>query len=152
MVHPARFLIERGGPRVKMNNSSSDTLSWIQERIKTEEINKYLDNSTDFINEDKIFNDLTSSANPDPKQIKDILQKSLAVESLSLKETALLLNVSDPAMLEKMKETAVKVKKKVYDNRIVTFAPLYLGNKCVNSCLYCGFNMDYLYFFEEVFE
>jgi len=27
----------------------------------------------------------------------------------------------------------------VYDNRIVTFAPLYLGNLCVNECAYCGF-------------
>jgi 2-iminoacetate synthase len=30
----------------------------------------------------------------------------------------------------------------VYDNRVVTFAPLYCGSKCVNSCLYCGFRCE----------
>jgi 2-iminoacetate synthase len=38
-----------------------------------------------------------------------------------------------------MQQAALSIKKKVYDNRIVTFAPLYLGNFCVNDCLYCGF-------------
>ena len=27
----------------------------------------------------------------------------------------------------------------MYDNRVVTFAPLYCGNRCVNNCAYCGF-------------
>ena len=47
--------------------------------------------------------------------------------------------MSDRDILEEMKQTAAQVKKKVYDNRIVTFAPLYLGNLCVNDCVYCGF-------------
>ncbi|GFP33178.1 2-iminoacetate synthase, partial [Candidatus Hakubella thermalkaliphila] len=34
------------------------------------------------------------------------------------------------------------MKRKVYDNRIVTFAPLYMSNLCVNNCLYCGFRKD----------
>jgi 2-iminoacetate synthase len=41
-----------------------------------------------------------------------------------------------------MFEAAGKVKKKVYDNRIVTFAPLYCSNLCVNGCRYCGFKED----------
>ena len=41
-----------------------------------------------------------------------------------------------------MYEMAGKVKKKVYDNRIVTFAPLYCSNLCINNCLYCGFRSD----------
>ena len=76
---------------------------------------------------------------PDPGKIKDILQKSLQIETLTPQETACLLNVSDRNLLEEMKQTAAQVKKKVYDNRIVTFAPLYLGNLCVNDCVYCGF-------------
>ena len=51
----------------------------------------------------------------------------------------MLLNVDDPNLLAEMEQTAAKVKTKVYDNRIVTFAPLYLGNHCVNNCVYCGF-------------
>ncbi|MGM0408795.1 MAG: [FeFe] hydrogenase H-cluster radical SAM maturase HydG, partial [Bacteroidota bacterium] len=31
------------------------------------------------------------------------------------------------------------LKEKVYGNRIVLFAPLYIGNKCTNNCKYCGF-------------
>ena len=38
-----------------------------------------------------------------------------------------------------MRATALEVKKKVYDNRIVTFAPLYMSTYCVNDCVYCGF-------------
>jgi 2-iminoacetate synthase len=30
----------------------------------------------------------------------------------------------------------------VYDNRIVTFAPLYMSTLCVNNCAYCGFRKD----------
>ncbi|MCU0917691.1 MAG: [FeFe] hydrogenase H-cluster radical SAM maturase HydG, partial [Planctomycetes bacterium] len=52
---------------------------------------------------------------------------------------ACLLHVEDPAPLAEMRQTAAAVKLKVYDNRIVTFAPLYLSNLCVNDCLYCGF-------------
>ena len=38
-----------------------------------------------------------------------------------------------------MRQAAAAVKTKVYDNRIVTFAPLYVSNLCVNDCVYCGF-------------
>jgi 2-iminoacetate synthase len=34
------------------------------------------------------------------------------------------------------------LKKTVYGNRIVLFAPLYIGNKCTNPCRYCGFRVD----------
>ena len=41
-----------------------------------------------------------------------------------------------------MRAAALKIKLKVYDNRIVTFAPLYMGNYCVNNCAYCGFKYE----------
>ena len=31
------------------------------------------------------------------------------------------------------------MKRDVYGNRIVLFAPLYVGNSCVNDCIYCAF-------------
>ncbi len=34
---------------------------------------------------------------------------------------------------------ARELKQRVYGNRIALFAPLYLGNMCVNNCAYCGF-------------
>jgi len=63
----------------------------------------------------------------------------LEINTLSFEDTAFLLNISDYGLEEEMQAVAQKVKKKVYDNRIVTFAPLYLSNSCVNNCLYCGF-------------
>jgi 2-iminoacetate synthase len=41
--------------------------------------------------------------------------------------------------VEEIKQGARDLKEKVYGNRIVLFAPLYVGNKCTNNCLYCGF-------------
>jgi len=48
----------------------------------------------------------------------------------------------DPELLAEMGEAGLKNKKFVYDNRIVTFAPLYMSNLCVNGCLYCGFRKE----------
>lgn len=110
--------------------------------IQQQEIDKYLDHGNDFINEGRINDFLANTQGPDAKELKDILEKSLAVKTLTPKEVVMLMNVKDPRMLEEMKATALKVKKKVYDNRIVTFAPLYLGNFCVNNCAYCGLKSD----------
>ncbi|MDO9464991.1 MAG: [FeFe] hydrogenase H-cluster radical SAM maturase HydG [bacterium] len=119
-----------------------DTKSWIDNRIKRNEITKYMDGDKDFINDEEITEKLENNKCVDKKKIRDILDKSMAVETLTPEETAVLLNVDDKDTLEEMASTATKIKKKVYDNRIVTFAPLYLGNLCVNSCLYCGFRKE----------
>jgi 2-iminoacetate synthase len=75
-------------------------------------------------------------------EIHDVLAKSLAKTRLSLDEMAALLSVTDPMLQEEMFAAARDLKKTVYGNRIVLFAPLYIGNKCTNSCLYCGFRTD----------
>jgi len=116
---------------------------WIKERINPDEINKYLPSSgKDFIDDNLISRILEKNKHPDRQMIRDILAKSLSVETLTLDETAVLLNISDKQLREEMRDTALKVKLKVYDKRIVTFAPLYMGNKCVNNCLYCGFRKE----------
>ena len=48
------------------------------------------------------------------------------------------MRVRDPELWAEMRAAAGDIKRKVYDNRIVTFAPLYCSSKCVNNCLYCG--------------
>ena len=35
---------------------------------------------------------------------------------------------------------AKQIKEKIYGNRIVMFAPLYLSNYCINSCVYCPYH------------
>ena len=34
---------------------------------------------------------------------------------------------------------AHQVKENIYGKRLVLFAPIYTGNKCVNNCVYCAF-------------
>lgn len=120
-------------------NKKQDVETWLRNRIKREQITKYLDKGRCFIDSDRIAEQLRANCAPDSARVKDILQKSLAVETLTPSEAACLLNVEDAEILAEMEQMAGQVKKKVYDNRIVTFAPLYLSNLCVNDCLYCGF-------------
>jgi 2-iminoacetate synthase len=41
--------------------------------------------------------------------------------------------------LEQIFDAARQLKRDVYGNRIVLFAPLYVGNDCTNDCSYCAF-------------
>ena len=75
-------------------------------------------------------------------EVEEILAKSLAKERLELSEMAALLSVTDPDAQEELFAAARELKRTVYGNRIVLFAPLYIGNKCSNSCLYCGFRAE----------
>ncbi|MCD6228096.1 MAG: [FeFe] hydrogenase H-cluster radical SAM maturase HydG [Candidatus Omnitrophica bacterium] len=110
--------------------------------IKEKEIFPYLKNGRDFIDDEKIEKLLEKNQNPPKEKIKDIIQKSLSIQRLEPDETAALLNVEDEQLWEEIFQAAGKIKKKVYDNRIVTFAPLYCSNFCLNSCLYCGFRKE----------
>ncbi len=115
---------------------------WIAQVVRQEEIDKYLVNGKDFVDEREIVRELEETRGPDVGMVRDILQKSLDIKLLTPRETAVLLNVEDPELLEEMKGVALEVKKRVYDNRIVFFAPLYCSNVCVNRCVYCGFRSD----------
>lgn len=125
-----------------MEKSMNSVTAWAKKVVKQEEIDKYLIGGKDFIDERKIFRQLEKNKNPDKQRIRDILQKSLSIERLNPDETAALLDVEDEDLLQEMYETALEVKRRVYDNRIVFFAPLYCSNLCVNSCLYCGFRKE----------
>lgn len=96
------------------------------------------DNCVDFIDDDKI-NNILKNTKEDPKRVEEIIQKSLAKEALEVEETAALLNAESPELVEKIFETARQLKRDVYGNRIVIFAPLYIGNHCINDCKYCAF-------------
>ena len=123
-------------------NSKLSPAEYTKTVIKQDQIDKYLDNGKDFIDDAAIFAELEKQQNPDNIKVRDIIDKSLSMNTLSAAETATLLNVDDPEMLLEMGEAGLKNKKFVYDNRIVTFAPLYMSNLCVNGCLYCGFRKE----------
>jgi len=117
--------------------------SWISNRIRQDEIDKYLgDGGVDFIPDGAISGMISDrkivNAANDKARVREIIAKSLSVQTLIPEETAILLNVKDPELINEMEAAAGAIKKKVYDNRIVTFAPLYVSTVCVNNCQYCG--------------
>jgi len=91
-----------------------------------------------FIDSDEI-NSLIRDTISDKKQVLEIIEKSLDKNRLTLQEVAQLINATDTDQIELIKEGARQLKEKVYGNRIVLFAPLYVGNMCTNDCQYCGF-------------
>ncbi len=93
---------------------------------------------TPFIDPDEIW-DLINNTKSTLRRVREIIAKSLDKQRLTLEETAVLINTVDPELIEEIKEGARELKKRVYGNRIVLFAPLYVGNKCINNCQYCGF-------------
>jgi 2-iminoacetate synthase len=113
--------------------------NWVRDRIVPEEIDKYLgEDGGDFIPDAEIHRLLAETGEPETAQVREIVAKALAVQTLSLAELATLMRVRDPERWAEMRAAAGAVKRQVYDNRIVTFAPLYLSSKCVNDCAYCG--------------
>lgn len=120
-------------------NAKQSPGDYVKSVINEDQISRYMDGDKDFIDDEIIHQELTDRVDPDPARVRDILAKSLEIETLDLAETATLLHVTDPDLRAEMEATASKVKHKVYDNRIVTFAPLYMSNLCVNNCMYCGF-------------
>jgi 2-iminoacetate synthase len=92
----------------------------------------------DFI-DDAYLTQLLDGPQPEQQQVRDIIAKSLAKQALTVEETAVLLRANEPELLEDIFHTAQTLKETVYGNRIVLFAPLYVGNDCINDCTYCGF-------------
>ncbi len=91
-----------------------------------------------FIDEQEIHRFLENT-HPSKERVREVIAKSLNKNRLSLEETAVLINATDPELIEEIKQGAKTLKEKVYGKRIVLFAPLYVGNYCTNNCKYCGF-------------
>ena len=96
----------------------------------------------DFINDQKIETILKMAANPPRERVMELIEKSKKLKGLTPEETAILLQTEDQTMIEGIWETAREIKKSIYGNRLVLFAPLYIANHCANNCLYCGFRRD----------
>jgi 2-iminoacetate synthase len=91
----------------------------------------------DFIDDERLHELLQRPA--DAGAVRDAIAKSLSKQPLSVEETAALLTAGDPELLEQIFDAARQLKRDVYGNRIVLFAPVYIGNNCTNDCLYCAF-------------
>eukprot|EP00771_Trimastix_marina_P000178 gnl/Trimastix_PCT/1187.p1 GENE.gnl/Trimastix_PCT/1187~~gnl/Trimastix_PCT/1187.p1 ORF type:complete len:513 (-),score=132.68 gnl/Trimastix_PCT/1187:197-1735(-) len=115
-------------------------------------------NPDEIIREDEIHAALanTVEAAKDPQNIRRILQKAREnaflntaqdspqhefIQALSLEETATLLNIpiENQELMQEVYNTALEIKQRIYGDRIVLFAPLYVSNFCQGSCQYCGY-------------
>ncbi len=91
-----------------------------------------------FIDADEIWDYLNHTPST-PEKVQRVVARSLEKKRLNLEEVATLINGTDSESVHRVKEGAKTLKKMMYGNRIVLFAPLYVGNKCSNDCAYCGF-------------
>ncbi len=72
--------------------------------------------------------------------IEEILRKAEEGNGISHREAAVLIEVEDKEVEERIYSIARRLKERIYGNRIVMFAPLYLSNHCVNGCVYCPYH------------
>ncbi len=94
--------------------------------------------AVDFIDAPKL-EALATQTKEDPVRVREAIAKSLSKQPLTVEETAALLAAESPALVNEIFEAARRLKREIYGTRIVLFAPLYVGNACINDCAYCGF-------------
>lgn len=70
--------------------------------------------------------------------LSEVLEKCKRLEQLNAREVARLLKTT-PDERHEIKLLAGEIKKRLYGNRVVLFAPLYLSDYCINNCSYCGY-------------
>ena len=95
-------------------------------------------NGYDFI-DDNYIQSLLDKGRPTSEEVREIIAKALDKQPLSPAETSVLLRAESPELIEEIFDAARELKRRVYGNRIVLFAPLYIGSYCCNDCQYCGF-------------
>lgn len=97
----------------------------------------------DFIYHEEILDTLAyAEANKNNRDlITALLKRAEDCKGLSHREAMVLLECDDADLIEQTKDLAKRIKQKLYGNRIVMFAPLYLSNYCVNSCVYCPYHI-----------
>lgn len=98
----------------------------------------------EFINHEEILATLEyAEKNKDRRDlIEALMERAADCKGLTHREAALLLECEQPDLIERMFQLARKIKEELYGQRIVLFAPLYLSNYCVNSCVYCPYHVS----------
>lgn len=103
------------------------------------ELRKQQNEEAAFINDGSIFSLLEQGKNASKEQALAIIEKARLAKGLSPAEVAVLIQTEDAEILARMFAVTKEIKQKIYGKRLVLFAPLYLSDYCVNSCVYCGF-------------
>ena len=91
------------------------------------------------INEQLIYETLEKNKNVPKEALLNIIDKGSKLQGLTYDEIAAILQNDDEEVTKALFKAAGEIKNKIYGNRVVMFAPLYISNYCVNSCKYCGY-------------
>lgn len=91
-----------------------------------------------FLNLEEL-NSLAGTKSVSQTELNEVLSKAKKLKGLDINDVAKLLAVETKDQIQQLLETAAVVKKEIFGNRMVLFAPIYTGNHCSNNCLYCGF-------------
>lgn len=105
----------------------------------------------EFISNDEILASLQyAEANKNNLEvINRIMAKARLEKGLSHREASVLLACDIPEINEQIFALAKQIKLNYYGNRMVLFAPLYLSNYCVNSCVYCPYHIKNKHIFRK---
>lgn len=97
----------------------------------------------EFIDHEEILDTLSfaESNKSNIEMVDRILEKAKLRKGLSHREAMVLLDCDLEEKNRDIYALAEQMKKDIYGNRIVMFAPLYLSNYCVNGCVYCPYHM-----------
>lgn len=97
----------------------------------------------EFIDDQEILETIAyAKENKDNRElIFSLIERAKDCKGLTHREAMLLLECEIPEAIDEMEKVAKTIKQKLYGNRIVMFAPLYLSNYCVNGCVYCPYHL-----------
>ena len=105
----------------------------------------------EFISHDEIYAtlDYADQNKNNLALIRQILDKAELEKGLTHREASVLLACDNPKIEAEIFALAERIKQNYYGNRIVLFAPLYLSNYCVNSCVYCPYHVKNKHIFRK---
>ena len=104
--------------------------------------NPHSSSAEHFISHAEILSTLEYAAahRNDHELIADILQQAAEGRGITHRQAAVLMECNDRDIVEQIFSLAREIKQRIYGNRIVMFAPLYLSNHCINGCTYCPYH------------
>ena len=96
----------------------------------------------EFINDREILDTVCYARehSRDRALMESIISRAEECRGLTHREAAVLMECSEPDLLDRIYSLARQIKRKLYGNRIVLFAPLYLSDWCINGCVYCPYH------------
>ena len=108
-------------------------------------------NADEFICNDEILESLKyADKNKDNREVLNaIMEKAQLEKGLTHREASVLLACEIPEINEQIFALAKQIKLNYYGNRMVLFAPLYLSNYCINSCVYCPYHIKNKHIFRK---